>query len=195
MTGFEPFRGSDVNPSGEAASALDCMRVKGIEVVGVVLEVSWERALPELRGAIEDAAPEAVLCLGQSGRGAISLERIAINRSEGIDNRGVRRQGEPVIAGGPDGLFCQMSLRSLRRVLLDEGIPAETSNSAGTYLCNFVMYGLLHHLRESEMGEIPAGFVHIPSLPRQAAGSRRPIPSMSQDMINEAVLAILDSLV
>ncbi len=194
VTGFEPFGGSGTNPSGEVARALDGSVVNGNRVMGVVLPVSWADSHRELYRAIEDVKPGAIVCLGQSGRGFIALERIAINCCEGKDNDGVEGGGRPVIGGAPDGLFTQLPLGCLRDALNGAGIPAEISNSAGTYLCNYVMYGLLHYLGEAG-DTLAAGFVHVPSLPRQVvSGKGRGKPSMSQDLIDEAVRVILSVL-
>lgn len=195
VTGFEPFGGSAINPSGEAARALDGSVVNGDRAFGVVLPVSWADSHGELYRAIEDVKPDVILCLGQSGRGFIALERIAINCCEGPDNEGVEGSGRPAICGAPDGLFSQLPLGCLKDAVNRAGIPAEISNSAGTYLCNYVMYGLLHYLREAGSDTLVAGFVHVPSLPRQVVtGKGRGKPSMSQDLINEAVRVMLRTL-
>ncbi|MFO8061036.1 MAG: hypothetical protein R6U70_10345 [Bacillota bacterium] len=195
LTGFGPFGGSGINPSGETVGVLDGSEVKGRRIAGVVLPVSWSRSHLELYRAIADVKPRVIMCLGQSSRESIALERVAINCCEGSDNDGVERSGSPAVSGGPDGLFSRLPLEELRSALDDEGIPARISNSAGTYLCNYVMYRLLHGLEETDDPSTVAGFVHVPSLPQQAAASAgRGRPSMSQDLINRAVVVMLTVL-
>ncbi len=188
VTGFEPFGGSDINPSGQTAQNLDGTRVGEYYVEGTVLPVSWSDTLPRLYRAIEDTDPGAVVCLGQGGREAVTPERVAINYTRGKDNDEAERKGEPVVSEGPDGLFTTLPIEAIVEALTDAGIPARISNSAGTYLCNCAMYGLLSYLAE-DADAAKAGFVHVPMLPRQAAAvdGRRTVPSMSQELIDRAV--------
>ena len=192
LTGFEPFGGRGVNPSGEAAKNLHGAQIGETEVMGKVLPVSWKRSLLCLYHTIEDIDPVAVVMTGQGGRKGITPERIAVNVSHGTDNDEAKRNGEPVIPGGPDGIFSTLPNEQLVEALREEGIPANISNSAGTYLCNYSMYGLLHYLNQND-NQITAGFVHVPLLPQQAAAAARKkiAASMSQDTIDRATKVII----
>jgi pyroglutamyl-peptidase len=162
VTGFEPFGGSDVNPSGEIARSLDGREVQGATVVGRVLPVRWFVAIRTAVDAARETAADAVIMLGQAGmRGAMAIERIGINVCEGKDNAGEDGAGRPVIEGGPDGVFSRLPIHEVMAAMRAAGVPAEISNSAGTYLCNHAAYGVTHTL------SVPAGFIHVPMLPEQ----------------------------
>jgi pyroglutamyl-peptidase len=167
VTGFEPFGGSDVNPSAEIARALDGRRIAGASVSGRVLPVRWGEAIAVALSAIAEVGAEAVIMFGQAGgRTAMSVERIGINVCEGKDNAGEDGGGRPVVPGGPDGVFSGLPIHALVAAMREAGVPAEISNSAGTYLCNHVAYGVPQALRAAGSPVI-AGFVHVPLLPEQ----------------------------
>jgi len=193
ITGFEPFGGSEVNPSGAAATSFDGEVVSGFRLSSLILPVSWREAAPRLIAGLDRLNPRYVLMLGQGSGSGLDLERVAINCCCGTDNCGEEREDQPVVPGGPDGLFSTLPLRRLAHALQESGIPARISNSAGTYLCNHAMYWALYHLSQKGLA-VSAGFVHVPSLPRQVVALKRPAPSMSQDMINQAVDRLLHAL-
>jgi pyroglutamyl-peptidase len=167
ITGFEPFGGSDVNPSAEIARRLDGREVAGVAVVGRVLPVRWYVAVRTVLDHVAQVHPDAVIMFGQSGgRAAVAVERIGINVCEGKDNAGEDGQGRPVVAGGPDGVFSRLPLHGIVAAMRAAGVPAEISNSAGTYLCNHVAYGVPQSLAASG-SPVPAGFIHVPLLPEQ----------------------------
>ncbi len=191
VTGYEPFGGSDVNPSWEAAKALDGEKVGSLVVVGAKLPVSWEKAGPRLKNLLQSHEPSAVVCLGQSGRPHISPERIGVNVCNGEDNEGVKREEDPIIEGGPAAYFSTLPFVRITEHLRREGIPAKVSNSAGTYLCNFAAY-LVPHLLDEWGWDIPAGFIHVPSLPEQVIdGDKVKGGSMGRELI---FLGIKESL-
>jgi len=161
-TGFEPFGGSDRNPSSEAVLALPD-RLCGCPLVRRVLPVDWEEAPRLLRQWIGELQPRLVLCVGLAGGSdRIRLERIGINLRGAIaDNKGVLRPESPLEPGGPDGRFSTVDAAAALAALEREGIPASDSFSAGTYLCNAVLYTALGAVAPGT----PAGFIHLPALP------------------------------
>jgi len=181
LTGFEPFDGSDINPSERVAQALHEQVIAGAEINSAILPVDWQRAPEVLDQALDAYRPDAVVCLGEaSGRTAISIERIAINLLDFRipDNSGAKITDQPVISQAPAAYFSTLPVREMLDAIQQCGVPAELSLSAGTYLCNQVMYTLLHGLAERKRA-IPAGFIHLPSLPQQAAARGLRQPSMS----------------
>jgi pyroglutamyl-peptidase len=131
--------------------------------------VVFGESLECLRKAIAETKPVLVICVGQAGgRGQISLERIAINVDDARipDNAGQCPVDAAVVTGGPAGHFSTLPIKRLLVELQREGIPAEISQTAGTYVCNHVFYGLMHHLKKNR--GIRGGFVHIPYSPEQA---------------------------
>lgn len=201
VTGFEPFGGEAINPSWDVAQALHGQVRGGARITAVQLPCVFATSLPALRAAIRRHRPQLVLCLGLAGsRSAISLERVAINLCDAriADNAGVRPAGTPVVAGGPAAHFTGLPVKALVQRLLAAGLPAEASLSAGSFVCNQVMYGLLHALRRQPA--VQAGFIHLPPLPAQAAqhpGSR-PLALAQQvrglELVVDALVLGLDEL-
>jgi pyroglutamyl-peptidase len=170
LTGFEPFGGEAGNPSWDAVLALDGARIAGHRVVTRCLPVAFGSSLAALAEAIDQSQPALVLCVGQAGgRAQLSLERIAINVDDAriADNAGARPIDEPVVADGPAAYFSDLPIKAMLAALRDAGIPAEVSQTAGTYVCNHVFYGLMHALRDA--AGVRGGFIHIPFSTGQAA--------------------------
>jgi pyroglutamyl-peptidase len=189
VTGFEPFGGDRVNPSFEALERLPT-RLGPLDVATHALPVLFERALPALRQAIASAAPDIVLCVGLAGgRPALSLERVAINVDDARipDNGGDQPIDRAVVAGGPAAYFATLPIKAAVAALRDAGLPAAVSNSAGTFLCNHVFYGLMH---EAAGAGFRGGFLHVPYLPNQAAQIPG-APSMALEQIVEGIEIIL----
>lgn len=198
VTGFEPFAGSRVNPSAEVASRLAGTAIAGVELAIGILPVVGGTAGRRLLAAIRRGRPDAVVLLGEHGESpAIHLERVAINlRDYRIpDNAGKLVTDRPVVAGGPDAIFATLPVRKMLAAITGAGVPCALSNSAGTFLCNEVLYVALHHLASrSSRRPVPCGFIHVPSLPEQAVGSPRPRPSMDATTITRGVAAAIACL-
>ena len=170
LTGFEPFGDEAINPSWEAVRALQGARIGGHRVEARCLPVVFGAANVALRKAIAATKPALVVCVGQAGgRTQLSLERIAINVDDARrpDNAGRNPIDAPIVADGPAAYFTSLPIKRLRQALQRAGIPAEVSQTAGTYVCNHVFYGLMHALRTRRGPR--GGFVHIPYSPEQAA--------------------------
>ncbi len=168
LAGFAPFGGEQVNPSWEAVRQLHGRRIGGHRIVARQLPVEFGTALVALRKAIRETKPSLVLCVGQAGgRAAMSLERVAINVDDARipDNAGAQPIDTQIIPGGPAAYFTGLPIKAMLAALRAAGIPAEVSQTAGTYVCNHVFYGLMHALRNRR---IRGGFVHIPYSPEQA---------------------------
>ena len=196
VTGFEPFGGDRVNPSFEALARLP-RRLGALDTATAALPVAYSAALPALRKAIAASAPDIVLCTGLAGgRAELSLERVAINIDDARipDNDGNQPIDRPVIAGGATAYFATLPIKAAAAALREAGLPAAVSNSAGTFLCNHVFYGLMHEaaLMERKPGgaRFRGGFLHMPYLPSQSA--RIPgAPSMALEQIIEGIEIIL----
>lgn len=170
LTGFEPFDGETVNPSWEVVKQLDGTMIAGQPVIARQLPCVFGEALSVLYAAIEDLQPRLVIAVGQAGgRVDISVERVAINVDDARipDNKGQQPVDTPIVDGGPAAWFSTLPIKAIVSALRDRGIPASVSQTAGTFVCNHVMYGLLHQL-QGKSGQ-KGGFIHIPYLPEQAA--------------------------
>jgi pyroglutamyl-peptidase len=170
LTGFDAFGGESANPSWEAVSRLDGERLAGHRIAARRLPVEFGGALHVLRDAIAELDPALALCVGQAGgRAQLSLERVAINLDDAriADNAGAAPVDEAIVADGPAAYFTTLPIKAMLCALRDAGIPAEISQTAGTYVCNHAFYGLMHALRDRPRTR--GGFLHIPYSPAQAA--------------------------
>lgn len=177
VTGFDPFGGQPVNPSWQAVAALHGSRIVGRRVVGAQLPTVFGQSVKALRDLMCQHRPTLVLCTGQAGgRAAISLERIAINVDDARipDNRGAQPVDVAVVPSGPAAYFTQLPIKAMLRSLLDAGINAEVSQTAGTFVCNHVFYGLMHELAtDPQWRATRGGLIHVPFLPEQGQPSMR----------------------
>ena len=197
LTGFEPFDGDTVNPSGEVAKQLDGKVIGDCAVRSAILPVQHEAARAVVAPLLEAPGLVAVVHLGLAGgRARISLERVAVNVMDYSrpDAHGQVLRDVACVAGGPPGYFSTLPLRSMLAALTEEGIPAAISNTAGTYLCNDVSYTTLHALGGLALA-IPTGFIHLPFLPSMVASHDREEPSMDVAMMTRAVEIVLTRIV
>jgi len=186
LTGFDPFDGARVNPSGEVARRLDGSRIGTATVIARVLPVSFTR-LPALIGELVATKPDALLGMGlASGEPMIRLEQFGINRahSERADNDGLAPVDRPLDATGPAARIATLALAPALERLRGAGIPARLSFHAGTHCCNLWLYHALGALERSDR-RIPCAFVHLPCLPEQTLET--PLASMPLDLMVEAV--------
>jgi pyroglutamyl-peptidase len=185
LTGFDAFGGETVNPSWLAVQALHGKRVLGRKLVAVQLPTVFDASRVTLRKALGQFRPELVICIGQAGgRSALSLERIAINVTDAriADNAGIQPIDTPVVATGPAAYFTGLPIKALLLALQADGIAAEVSQTAGTFVCNQVFYGLMHLLAtQRHFKHTRGGFIHVPFVPEQTQG--RDTPSLPLDDI------------
>jgi pyroglutamyl-peptidase len=196
ITGFEPFGGEIVNPSWEVAKQLDGLIVAGAQLVAVQLPCVFSKSLLALSDALEAHHPNMVLSLGQAdGRSDFSIERVAINVCDARipDNEGAQPIDEPVVPDGPAAYFSSLPIKKMAAALKAQGFPAAISQTAGTFVCNQVFYGLQHAL----VGKgTMSGFVHVPLMPLQAAKRAGPsLASMSTETLKAALLCALETMV
>jgi pyroglutamyl-peptidase len=192
LTGFEPFGGENINPSQEIVRALDGEIVDGHRIVGAILPVAFAATLPLLEELLDAHRPTLVFALGQAGgRSAISLERVAINLVDAriADNDGLQPIDAAVLDGAPGAYFTRLPVKAIARCLLELGIPAAPSLSAGSFVCNQVFYAL-SHLLATRHPHARGGFVHVPWLPQQAA-LHPGQPSMTLQTMIDGVRAAL----
>ncbi|KMJ46138.1 pyroglutamyl-peptidase I [Xenorhabdus khoisanae] len=194
VTGFEPFGGDRINPSWEAIKPL-----QGCQVADAIIEVCqlpciFDIALQHLNTAIDRTQPELVISVGQAGgRADISVERVAININDASipDNKGNQPIDTPVISGGPVAYLSNLPIKTMVNTLRQAGIPASVSQTAGTFVCNHVMYGLLHYLTQN-YPSARGGFIHVPYLPEQAK-ILFDTPSMTLELMTKALKVAIET--
>lgn len=198
ITGFQPFGGEEQNPSWMLASALAGLQTiqdTTVEVVATELPTVFGVSSQRLRAVISERRPEVVLCLGQAGgRTALTPERVAINVDDAriADNDGQQPVDVPVVPGGPAAYFSSLPIKRMVRDMRAAGIPAEVSQTAGTFVCNHVFYALMH-MAATEFPFIwRCGFMHVPYLPIQVLG--RSSPSMSFQLMKQGIEAALPAI-
>ncbi|WP_426399695.1 pyroglutamyl-peptidase I [Ralstonia sp. R-29] len=182
ITGIEPFESDPTNPSWDIAQALNGTQIDGATIVARQLPCVFGVANKKLIEAIEETSPALVVALGlATGRAEISVERVAINVIDARipDNAGNQPVDTPVVADGPAAYFSTLPIKAIVRALREAGVPAAVSQSAGTYNCNHLFYGLMHHLAR-RAPQVRGGFIHVPTTPELAA-QHAGRPSLSLD--------------
>ena len=185
ITGFDPFGGQQINPSWAAVNALPD-RIGEFELCKLPIPTVFGLAADTVLAKAAEFQPHVILCVGQAGgRDAVTPERIAVNiRDARIpDNHGKQPRGEFVAADGPAAYFSTVPVADMAQAIRDVGIPATVSNSAGAFVCNDVLYSLLHHYAGTP---VRVGFIHVPYLPEQGS------PSLTLDRTVAALIAAIE---
>jgi len=194
VTGFTPFGGEKVNPSYEAVKQLDST-ILGAEVVTMEVPTVFKKAIDTLEKAMETEKPDAVICVGQAGgRFEISVERVAINIDDAriADNEGNQPIDEPVYADGENAYFSNLPIKAMVKKIKESNIPAAVSNTAGTFVCNHIMYGLLYII-DKKYPDIKGGFIHVPFIAEQVMDKRN-APSMTTDQIVKGLTCAIEAV-
>ena len=189
LTGFEPWAEWPSNPSGVVAEALDGALIRGCEIISTVLPVSHGDDIAKVAPLIAEYKPAAVVSLGLHGSAsALHVERVGINLKV-IDDADY-----PIVDRGPDAYFSTLPTRLMVRRMREANVPARLTYSAGTFLCNHILYSTLHLLAEKGI-DTPVGFIHVPPTPELAGASQ---PSMALETIQTGVTtgirAVVESL-
>ena len=199
LTGYGPFGDTPVNPAEQVARALDGARVGDADVVSRIIPNDFFEAIEVVTRAIEEVSPMLVVMMGEyGGRTMITVERVAINYNDSTrygltDNRGMSLQGEPTVPGGPVGISATAPIRAMVRAMRDAGIPADISDTPGTFGCNHLMYGVLHYLSE-RAPTVRGAWIHLPALPSVACRETNlGMPSMSTETSTVGVRAAIEA--
>ena len=197
LSGFEPFGGEPINPSLEVARRLHGWRsASGAQVTACVLPTEFGRAIEVLAQALARTQPVLVIALGlAASRGEISVERIAINLDDAriADNAGRQPIDEPVVADGPAAYFSTLPIKAIVAALCEAGIAAGVSQSAGTFVCNHLYYGMAH-LIATRWPDMRGGFIHLPLLPEQTERFPGALGMSLERMVDAVRIAIDTSL-
>ena len=195
LTGFEPFGGESINPAKEAVKLVKD-EIKGAQIVKCYVPVVFGKAIETVHEAMKKENPDAVLLIGQAGgRYEITPERVAINCDDGRipDNEGNQPVDQPVKADGPAAYFSTLPIKKMVEYMKAANVPAAVSNTAGTYVCNHLMYGVLYYL-DKEFPDTIGGFMHVPFLHEQVM-NKKETASLSKDDVVKGIKASLEAII
>jgi len=196
VTAFDPFGGEKINPALEAVKLMRD-QIEGAEIVKLEIPTVFHKSIEKVKAAILSENPDVVLSIGQAGgRFEVTPERVAINVDDARipDNEGNQPLNQPVFEDGEPAYFATLPVKAIVEAIQAEGLPSSLSNTAGTFVCNHIMYGVLYHI--SKMGKpIRAGFIHVPFTPEQVAKRPTPAPSLSAVDICRALEAAVAAIV
>lgn len=199
VTGFDPFGGEKINPALETIKRLPDT-ILGTQIIKLEIPTVVGKSLAKITEAVEKENPDVVLSIGQAGgRSEITVERVGINIDDCRipDNEGNQPIDEPVIKGGPAAYFVTVPIKAIVENIKAHNIPASISNTAGTFICNHVCYGVAHlaAARTAAGKPMKSGFIHIPFLPEQVIGKPALTPSMSLETIVSGITHALEAIV
>ena len=195
VSGFDPIGGEKMNPAIESVKLLPD-EIKGANISKVEIPTVARKSLKKLEEVIEIEKPDVVLSVGQAGgRTDISVERVGINMDDFRikDNEGNQPIDEKIAKDGPDAYLVTIPIKAMVQKMIENKIPASVSNTAGTFVCNHVCYGMAH-LASTKYPNMRTGFIHIPFLPEQVVDKRN-MPSMPLEMIAKGLEYAIEAIV
>ena len=193
LTAFTPFDGEKINPALEAVKLVKD-RIGNLLIVKLEVPTVFGKSIDTVREAIEREKPDFVLSIGQAGgRAEICPERVAINLDDARipDNEGNQPIDEPIFPDGENAYFSTLPVKAMVEAIRKEGLPSSLSNSAGTYVCNHLMYGVLYYLDKRPV--IKAGFIHVPYIPEQVK-NKKEMPALELSEIVRGLEAAITAI-
>ena len=190
ITGFDPFDGQTVNPSWQSVLALE-NQIGEYSLTKLEIPTVFKKGAKMVIEKAEEINPDVIICVGQAGgRSAITPEVVAINLMEANipDNEGYKPVNEQILQNGENAYFSNLPVRDMVEAIKKEGIPASLSFSAGAFVCNEVLYTLLHKFKNTH---VKVGFIHVPFLPEQTDGTK---PSLKKEEIIKALTLAIKTL-
>ena len=195
VTGFDPFGGEPINPAIESVKRLPD-NIAGAEIIKLEIPTVRKKSLEKIEEAINEHNPDIILSIGQAGgRFDISIERVGINLDDFRipDNEGNQTIDEPIFPDGENAYFVKLPVKAMVQNVQKNNIPASVSYTAGTFVCNHVLYGVLYLIEKKYNGK-KSGFIHIPFLPEQVVDKRN-TPSMELSTIVKGLTAAIEAIV
>lgn len=195
LTGFDPFGGEPINPAWEAVKLVSD-KIGDVEVVKLQVPTVFYKSIDAVAKAIEEEKPDVVLCIGQAGgRYDLTPERVAININDARipDNEGNQPLDGPVFEDGAPAYFTTLPIKAMVAAIREAGVPASISNTAGTYVCNHLMYGVLYTLAK-QYPEVRGGFMHVPFITSQVVNRATAAPCLSLEAIAKGIEASIQAI-
>ncbi len=195
LTAFDPFGGEPVNPAQEAVEAVRD-NIAGAQIVKQIVPTVFGKSIETVHEAMKRENPDVTLCIGQAGgRIGLTPERVAINLNDARipDNEGNQPLDTPIFKDGKNAYFTKLPAKAMVENIIKAGIPASVSYTAGTYVCNHLMYGVLYYI-DKEFPNMRGGFMHVPFLHEQVLDKKN-IPSLSKADIVKGIEAAIEAIV
>lgn len=196
VTGFDPFGGESINPAWEAVRTIPDT-VKGAAVAKLEIPTVFQKGAAAIVRALEEIQPDAVLSVGQAGgRSALTVEFVGINWADARipDNEGGRPIGETIHEDGETAYFSTLPVHAMVDRIRRAGLPAHLSYSAGTYVCNEVMYSVAYYIAKHRL-PVRSGFLHVPLAPEQTIVKPNGTPSMNVADMTRGIVCALEAIV
>ena len=195
ITGFDPFGGEKINPAWEAVKGIKDI-IEGAKIIKLEIPTVFNKSIEKVKEAMELEKPDIVLCIGQAGgRYDMTVERVAINVDDARieDNEGNQPIDIPVFEDGENAYFSNLPIKAMVEEIKGQGIPASISNSAGTFVCNHIMYGVLYHINKTYKN-MRGGFIHVPFINEQVLDKKNQ-SYMPVEHISKAIEAAIKAAV
>lgn len=195
ITGFDPFGGEKINPAWEAVKGIKDI-IEGAKIIKLEIPTVFNKSIEKVKEAMELEKPDIVLCIGQAGgRYDITIERVAINVDDARieDNEKNQPIDIPVFEDGENAYFSNLPIKAMVEEIKGQGIPSSISNSAGTFVCNHIMYGVLYHINKTYKN-MRGGFIHVPFINEQVLDKKNQ-PYMPVEHITKALEAAIKAAV
>lgn len=195
VTGFDPFGGEKINPAIESVKRLPD-KILDAEIIKLEIPTVIGKSVDKIREKIKEVEPDVVLSIGQAGgRPDITVERVGINCDDCRikDNEGNQPIDEKVVEDGPAAYFATIPIKAMVEHIKEGKIPASVSNTAGTFICNHVLYGVCH-IKATEYPNMRTGFIHIPFLPEQVTDKKN-MPSMALETIVKGLELAIEAII
>ena len=195
LTAFDPFGGSHTNPALEAVKLVPD-RIGDVEITKLEVPTVFRKSVELVAAKMAELKPDAVLCIGQAGgRYDLTPERVAINLDDARipDNEGNQPIDQKIFEDGAPAYFSSLPIKAMVAGIREAGLPASVSNTAGTFVCNHLMYGVLYHIEKCYPG-MRGGFMHVPFVPSQTVALSAPAPSMCREDIARGIEAAIRAI-
>lgn len=195
LTAFDPFGGDKVNPALEAVKLVPD-RIGSTQVIKLEVPTVFGKSIETVAAAMAAERPDAVLCIGQAGgRFDLTPERVAINIDDAriADNEGNQPVDQLIFSDGAAAYFTSLPIKAMVAAIRQQGLPSSVSNTAGTFVCNHLMYGVLYHIANN-YPDMRGGFMHVPFIPEQVVDRAAPAPYMAQADIARGITAAIQAI-
>ena len=195
LTAFDPFGGDRINPALESVEKVS-NQIGEIEITKIEVPTVFGKSIDIVKTEMDRLQPDFVLCIGQAGgRFDVTPERVAINIDDARipDNEGNQPLSSPIFKDGENAYFSNFPIKAMVQAIRDIGLPSSVSNTAGTFVCNHLMYGVLYHISRS-YPKMRGGFIHVPYIPEQVANQASSVPYMALADITRALEAAIRAI-